>query len=472
MNLSISESRSWFCLLLLYLFFIQSCKNELNAGHEVNESLPNIIHIFADDLGYGDLGCFGADDIKTPNIDRLANEGLKFTSFYSASPICSPSRAALMTGRLPQRMGINGVFFPESFTGMSPEEFTIAELLKKKGYNTGIVGKWHLGHMYQYLPLQQGFDSYFGIPYSNDMESVVYIRNNEVEEFNVDQRYTTKRYTEEAIDFLDQQDDAPFFLYVAHNMPHVPIYASEDFIGTSERGLYGDVVQELDWSVGELLKQLEKMNKLENTLVIFSSDNGPWLVMEDHGGSAGMLREGKQFTFEGGMRVPTLAMWKGTIKANSVYENIASQLDWFPTFAELTGSSLPNDKPIDGRSLAKVLIDAGERNDQAFIYFDNQKLECFRDEKWKVKLPFSGHQQTLWRKGVPAHDTLLIDLVNDPGENHNLYEEHKEIAIELIGKMNQRYQEMQPLPKSLVIRSEADHAHFEYLKEKAKSSEE
>jgi arylsulfatase A len=231
--------------LFAILLFVFACQEK--ESEESNITYPNIVFIFTDDLGYGDIGAFGATDIKTPNIDRLANEGIKFTSFLSASPVCSPSRAGLLTGRMPQRMGINAVFFPESFTGMDPEEVTFAEILKAKGYQTAAVGKWHLGHMERFLPLNQGFDQYFGIPYSNDMASVVYLRNNEVEEFNVDQTYTTQKYTEEALTYIDKASGSPFLLYLAHNQPHVPIYASPDFQGKSNRGLYGDVIQEIDW---------------------------------------------------------------------------------------------------------------------------------------------------------------------------------------------------------------------------------
>ena len=309
--------------MLVLIISVLSCK-ETKLTEVKTTDLPNIVYIFTDDLGYGDLSTFGAQDISTPNIDRLADEGIKFTDFYSASSVCSPSRAGLLTGRIPQRMGINSVFFPESFTGMPSQEITIAEMLKERHYKTGIVGKWHLGHRVEFLPLQQGFDTYFGIPYSNDMESVVYMRDNEVETFEVDQRYTTKTYTEESMKFIEENKDTPFFLYLSHNMPHVPIYASDDFIGTSKRGLYGDVIQEIDWSVGQILKKLEELDLLEDTLVIFSSDNGPWLVMQDHGGSAGILREGKQFTFDGGMRVPTLAMWKGKIPAGIIDSELAT----------------------------------------------------------------------------------------------------------------------------------------------------
>jgi arylsulfatase A len=449
---------------------IVSC-NTAKQKVTVNEKLPNIIYIFADDLGYGDLSCFGATDIKTSNIDRIADEGIRFTEFYSASPVCSPSRAALLTGRLPQRMGINDVFFPESFTGMPQGEITIAEILKEKNYATGIVGKWHLGHQYKYLPLQQGFDSYFGIPYSNDMESVVYMRDNDVEEFEVDQKYITRRYTEEALKFIDQNKDNPFFLYVAHNMPHVPIYASEDFIGTSERGLYGDVVQELDWSVGQILERIEQLDLLENTMVIFSSDNGPWLVMEDLGGSAGILREGKQYTFEGGMRVPTVAMWKNKIPAGIIYNNTASQMDWFPTFAKITGINLPENLVLDGRDISKVLFNIGRREDSTYMYFDGADLQCYRKGSWKIKKPYEGYEGSVWKKAVKAHDTLLIDLKEDPGERNNLFERYPEKARNLFKEMNYKYSELGELPPSLVIRTEADNTHYEYLKNKRNRQE-
>lgn len=439
-----------------------SSKTETPNG----ERLPNIIHIFADDLGYGDLGCFGATDIKTPNIDRIASDGIKFTSFYSASSVCSPSRAGLLTGRLPQRMGINAVFFPQSFTGMPQSEITIAELLKQKGYETGIVGKWHLGHLKEFLPLQQGFDSYFGIPYSNDMMSVVYMRDNEVEDFNVDQQYTTKTYTEEALQFIDAKKEGPFFLYLAHNMPHVPIYASPDFQGTSNRGLYGDVIQEIDWSVGEVLKKLETLGLLKNTLVVFSSDNGPWLVMEDHGGSAGKLREGKQYTFEGGMRVPTVAMWPGQIKPGTVYEDMATQMDWFPTFAQLTGLGLPTDRTIDGKDLSQVLLGTGERQGNQFHYFDGDDLEGFRSGQWKIKKPYKGYSGSPWKQAVAAHDTLLINLSEDPRETENLYHSNKAMVRKLYLEMNESYKALGQLPPSLVVSSNQDNSHFEHLNKK------
>jgi len=449
--------------IFLAVCFLSSCDQK-----STNERLPNIVFIFADDLGYGDIGAFGAVDIKTPNIDRLAIEGTKFTDFYSASPVCSPSRAGLMTGRIPQRMGINSVFFPESFTGMPASEITIAEMLREKNYKTGIVGKWHLGHRQEFLPLQQGFDEYFGIPYSNDMAAVVYMRGNVVESFKVDQHLTTRTYTEEALKFIDAHHQNQFFLYVAHNMPHVPIYASEDFAGSSGRGLYGDVIQEIDWSVGEIIKKLEDLNLLENTLIVFSSDNGPWLVMEDYGGSAGVLREGKQFTFDGGVRVPTVAMWKGKIPPGQTFSDVATQMDWFPTFSAMVDSELP-DRAIDGKDLSDVLFHGGSRDGDTFLFFDGAKLEGFRKGDWKVKLPYNGYEGSPWKKRVAPHDTLLIDMNLDPGEQANLYRSNPQKTIDLIEEMHRAYTELGDLPPSLIVRGPQDNSHFAHLEEKRRN---
>lgn len=432
------------------------------------EKLPNFIHIFCDDLGYGDIACFGATDIKTPNIDRMAQEGVRFSDFYSASSVCSPSRAALLTGRMPQRMGINAVFFPESFTGMSPNEITIAEMLKKKSYATGMVGKWHLGHQTKFLPRQQGFDYYYGIPYSNDMESVVYLNGNDVDSFKVDQHYITKTYTEKAKSYIKSNKNNPFFLYLAHNMPHVPIYASPEFQGKSERGLYGDVIQELDWSVGEILKQLEDLDLLENTLVVFSSDNGPWTVMEDHGGSAGPLHGGKMYTFEGGMRVPTLALWKGTILEGKVISELATQMDWFPTFAKLAGIELDPNRIIDGYDISPLLKGTGKRESDEFIYYNYDRLTGYRKGNYKIKEPFEGYKGSPWKQAEAAHDTLLINLKDDVGERNNLLKTDGEKVQELYGLMKHKSDEMGPFPPSLFIRSGADNSHIDYLKEKHK----
>ncbi len=419
-----------------------------------NES-PNIIYILADDLGYGDLGCYGAKDINTPNIDRIAHEGIRFTEFYSASPISSPSRASLLTGRYPQRMGINGVFFPDSYTGMSPSEITIAENLKTKKYSTAIIGKWHLGSRQEFLPLQQGFDEYFGIPYSNDMSSVVYMRGNQVESYQVDQRLITQTYTTEAIRFIEKNKSKPFFLYLAHTMPHVPLYVSDHFKGSSKRGLYGDVVQELDWSVGQILDELTKLGLLENTLIVFSSDNGPWLEMDDMGGLAGVLREGKMTTFEGGMRVPAVAMWKGKIQQGKIYSDLITEMDWFPTFAHITGSQLPTDRPIDGCDITNVLTGNGKRSNDKFLYFMCSDLQAFRAGDWKIKLPSAKNK-----------DTLLVNLKKDPGEKNNLFTQNPVEAHELLTAMQKKKAALGELPPSLIIRTDADRSHINYLEKK------
>jgi arylsulfatase A len=441
---------------------LQSC----NTPQQQQTQKPNLIVIYADDLGYGDLGCFGATDIKTPNIDRMAEEGMRFTSFYSASSVCSPSRAALLTGRYPNRMGINGVFFPESHTGMPEEEITIPNILQPAGYTSGMIGKWHLGHMHQYLPLQRGFDEYFGVPYSNDMASYNYFRGNRVEEFGVDQHYLTRRLTEESIDFIERNKNNPFFLYLAHPMPHVPLYVSEGFEGTSQRGLYGDVVQELDWSVGEILKKLEQENLLENTMIVFTSDNGPWLVMREHGGSSGPLREGKQYSFEGGMRVPTLVMWKGTIPSGAVYNDMATMMDWFPTFAGLAGVDTPSDRPYDGLDISPILKGEIDNQHREFLYVDHTgRLDGFRAGEWKVKLAFDGDKGAIWKKPVEAHPLSLFNLNNDPGEQVNLADSLPDILQKMLVEMDSAYQALGELPPSLELRSTADLTHYQFLED-------
>ncbi|MEL6390686.1 MAG: sulfatase [Bacteroidota bacterium] len=437
------------------------------ACHQEKKQQPNFVFIFADDLGYGDLGCYGATDIKTPHIDRIAAQGIRFTDFYSASSVCSPSRAALLTGRYPQRWGLHGVYFPQSFSGMPAEEITIAELLQADGYATGCVGKWHLGHMYDHAPLQQGFDSYFGIPYSNDMASVFYMRDNAMEEYTVDQSQMIKRYTEESVEFIDQHKSRPFYLYVAHNMPHVPIYASDDFLGSSNRGLYGDVIQELDWSVGKIIEKLEAEELLENTVIVFSSDNGPWIVMEDHGGSAGELREGKQFTFDGGMRVPTVAMWSGSIPAGQTYSGVVSQMDWMPTFASMADVALPDDRPIDGIDITEVLISGAPREDDAVIFFGlDGEAQAYRDGDYKIKLPWTANQGSPGRHVVPSHDTLLFNMREDPGEQKNLADQEPLIIQEMIQELESAIDSLGPMVDRQVYQTAPDYSHYTHLRDR------
>ena len=325
------------------------------AGPDAAPRRPNIVIITADDLGYGDLGSYGHPNISTPHLDRLADEGQRWTSFYAQAPVCSPSRAALLTGRVHLRSGMFGrrvgVFFPDSRAGLPATEITLAEALREQGYATGIVGKWHLGHLPEFLPVRHGFDSWFGIPYSNDMDwqiapgaarreamfdpridywHVPLIRNEEEVERPADQHTVTRRYAEEAAAFIDAHQDEPFFLYLAHTMPHMPLFRSEAFTDRSVAGVYGDVIEEIDWTVGQVVGALDRLGLSSNTLVVFTSDNGPWTSFETHGGSAGPLRHGKGTTFEGGMRVPGIFWWPGTI-APGVTREIGSGMDLFTT---------------------------------------------------------------------------------------------------------------------------------------------
>lgn len=428
---------------------------------------PNIVIILADDLGYGDIGTFGATDIRTPNIDGLATNGIKLTSFYSASPVCSPTRAALITGRYPRRLGIDHVFFPESFTGIPAEEVTIAEALKGNGYRTAIFGKWHLGHHRQFLPLQNGFDEYYGIPYSNDMMGVAYLRGNDVDSIKVNQKYITQTYTKEAVRFIDQNKDKPFFLYITHNMPHVPIYASPKFEGKSKRGLYGDVIEELDWSVGEVVKALKKNGLEENTLVVFTSDNGPWLIFDVEGGSAGPLRQGKGTTFEGGQRVPTVASWPGKIKPGTVYDDLATQLDFYPTIISLTGSQkTQTKKPLDGEDISPVLFGTGKRKGDEFAYYSNGIIEAYRKGDWKIRLPQKDVKignATI----VPAADTLLFNLKADIGEQNNLLKSNPVKAKELLTSLEAYKKKIGDTPLPLVQRMPSDDSHIKKRAERA-----
>lgn len=380
---------------------------------------PNVIVIFTDDQGYEDVGVFGSPLINTPNLDNMAGNGMRFTNFYSASPVCSPSRAALLTGCYPARVGVPKVLWSNLPGGLSNEELTIADMLKTQNYATACIGKWHLGNKDQYMPTSQGFDSYYGIPYSNDMsvdseakvsKNILYresmtldsirskkwksgkvplTENTEIIEYPVNQANLTQRYTTKAIEFINKNKDQPFFLYLAHSMPHIPLYASPNFKGKSKRGLYGDVIEEIDWSVGEVLKTLEKLNIDENTLVIFTSDNGPWDLENGHGGSAYPLRGFKFDTYEGGMREPMIVQWKGKIPANTVCTELASTMDVLPTLAYLSGAELP-EKPIDGKNIWKLL--SGKKRKSPYkkegFFYHNKKsvLEAVRVGHWKLRI--------------------------------------------------------------------------------------
>lgn len=414
---------------------------------------PNIIVVFADDLGYGDLGCYGAPLIRTPNLDRMAAEGMRFTDFHCSAAICSPSRAGLLTGRYHIRMGINRVFFPQSQDGLDTSEICVARLLKEQGYATACIGKWHLGHLPQFLPMQHGFDSYFGLPYSNDMfvekrgdPPLPLMRGAEIIEQPADQTALVRRYTEEAVRFIGEHRDTPFFLYLPHNMPHVPLHVSEAFSGKSKGGLYGDVVEEIDWGIGEIRKALRENGVDENTLMIFTSDNGPWLVKGKDGGSAGPLRAGKGTTFEGGMRVPCVMRWPGQIAAGRVERSLACTLDFLPTFVRLAGGTPPADRVLDGEDIRPLLLGQGPRPSQEFHYFHQGEHQAYRSGKWKLKRPFNGKIY-----GEPAeHGTLLFDLEADPGEQHNLAEAQPERVKAMEQAMDAFWASLQPLPRDRV----------------------
>jgi len=392
---------------------------------------PNIIVILADDLGHADVSSYGAVGIETPHIDSLADNGLKFTHFYSAATVCTPSRAGLLTGRYASRMGIHNVFFHDAPDGMPQSEITIAEQLKQAGYSTGMVGKWHLGHLDRYMPWSQGFDEFYGVPFSNDMANFFFYENKEMIHDPIDQRYLTRRYTEKAVDYIERHADAPFFLYLAHSMPHVPLYVSPQFEGSSEQGLYGDVVQELDWSTGQVVKKLRELGLLDNTLIVFSSDNGPWLLMGDHGGSAGFLRDGKTSTFEGGQRVPGVAHWPTQIAAGRVDHSVTGLIDLMPTFSTLAGVPLPEDRVIDGEDISSVLISGGKRKNQQFYYLSSlsTRVVAYRDGDWKLKLARRGYPKFLdpiLKLNQYSHDLLLFNLKKDPYEQNNLADSQPE----------------------------------------------
>ncbi len=404
---------------------------------------PNIVFIFCDDLGYGDLGCYGSK-LQTPNLDRLATEGVRFTNFCSADPVCSPSRAALMTGRYPTRVGVPRVFFPQDTGGLNLDETTMADMLRAQQYKTMCIGKWHLGRPKQYLPTSRGFDSYFGIPYSNDMNPRVLMRDTEVIEEPADLESLTRRYTEEALRFIDGAKGSPFFLYMPHTYPHIPLAASKRFRGKSPEGLYGDVVAEVDWSVGEVLRALKQHGLEQKTLVMFSSDNGPW-----YQGSPGKLRGRKNTTYEGGVREPFIARWTGKIPAGRVSDALASMMDIFPTVAKQCGGAMPS-KPLDGIDIWPLLsgkVQTIERD--PLLYFDNWDLQCARWMNWKLHV--ARHNTAAYTPAPPGgrHSyTLphpeLYNLANDPDESYDVAPDNPQIVAKMqekIGSMLKSFPE-------------------------------
>ncbi|MCK5803694.1 MAG: sulfatase-like hydrolase/transferase [Lentisphaeria bacterium] len=421
---------------------------------------PNVIIIFTDDQGYADAGCYGATGYETPHLDRMAAEGVRFTDFYSPYASCSPSRAGLLTGCYPPRVGINGVLSPNSLIGLNPEETTIADMLKPLGYATSCIGKWHIGHHPEFLPRKHGFDEFFGLPYSNDMWPVHYdgkrrakshypplplIENEktvETIETLEQQGQLTTRYTERAVDFIRRNRRKPFFLYLAHSMVHVPIAVSEKFRGKSKQGLFGDVVMELDWSVGRILSTLAETGLDEDTLVVFTSDNGPWLNYGNHAGSVGPLRGGKGNTFEGGQREIGLMRWPGVIPAGVVQREPASAIDLLPTIAEITGAALPK-KKIDGASilpLLKALPGARTPHEALFQYYGGGKLQAVRAGRWKLHFPHHYRQYEGFKPGADGFpgrlgrgriEWSLFDLQTDVGERRDVAANHPDIVARL-----------------------------------------
>jgi len=404
---------------------------------------PNVVMIYIDDLGYADIGPFGATKQKTPHLDRMAKEGLKLTSFYAA-PVCSVSRAQLLTGCYGARVSVPGVFGPAGRNGLHPQENTIADLLKQVGYVTTCIGKWHVGDQPEFLPTKQGFDHYFGIPYSNDMQRVAQgtgervvplLRDDKVAELLTDEAQSriVERYTDEALKFIHENRKQPFFLYLPHTAVHTPIYPGEAFRGKSANGRFGDWVEEVDWSVGRVLDTLRELKLAENTLVIFSSDNGPWLIKGSDGGSALPLRGGKGSTWEGGVRVPTIAWWPTKVKPGTTCDAVAGTIDLLPTFVKLAGGTVPAEPMIDGRDISGLLFGASKQSPrEAHYYFAGYNIQAVRQGPWKLALV---PQSESMGKGVPSDaagkEPRLYNLDLEIGEQTNLAAENPQIVQRL-----------------------------------------
>ena len=464
MNLQRFSRIKSFCSLvfLTILFFALPVFNTAIFAQET----PNVVVIFIDDLGYADIGPFGKNAFETPALDQMAAEGIRFTDFVSATAVCSASRAALMTGCYHRRVGISGALGPNAKHGLNSDEMTIAELCKQKDYATACFGKWHLGHHKPFLPLQHGFDEYYGLPYSNDMwpwhpayadlpkdavkrkqgyPDLPIFEGNEIADAEVtgeDQEQLTTDYTNKAVDFINRNHESPFFLYVPHSMVHVPLFVSEKFKGKSKAGLFGDVMMEVDWSVGEILKAL-KTNKVdEKTLVIFTSDNGPWLSYGNRAGSALPLREGKGTMFEGGYRVPTVMRWPGKIAAGTTCNELASTIDLLPTVAKLMGGKLPDHK-IDGKDIRPLMFgeaDAKSPHESFYCYYAGGQLQAVRDRRWKLHFPHQYRSmagQEVGSNGRPGPyfqasiGVELFDLKRDIGETNNIAARHPEVVKRL-----------------------------------------
>lgn len=450
---------------------------------KANEEKLNFIIIFTDDQGYQDLGCFGSPDIKTPNIDRMADEGRIFTDFYVGGCVCSPSRAALLTGCYPKRVGMHkGVIFPKDKKGLHPDEITIAELMKSTGYETACIGKWHLGHAPKLLPTKQGFDYYFGLPYSNDMKATfhipiakdaklgegitkenignlpkevraknkellgVLVRNTEIIEYPINQRLLTKRYTEESMNFIKNNKDKPFFLYLPHSMPHLPVYASDDFAGKSANGPYGDTIEEIDWSTGKILDLLRELNIDHKTIVVFTSDNGPWLYRAANKpqgkkivGSALPLRHGKQTTWEGGPRVPCVMWAPGRIPAGTKCTELLTAMDFYPTFGHLAGARMPMNSVIDGKNVWELMTgdESVKSPYESLLYYSRRGvLEGIRKGDWKLLIHDPGEIQWHKKFNVQYDPIELFNLKEDISEANNLVEKYPDKVKSLKAEMH------------------------------------
>lgn len=461
-------------MLIRFLFSLIAVLYLSNVVFGAKTESPNIVVIFCDDLGYGDLSCFGHPTIKTPNLDRMAAEGVRLTQFYSASPVCTPSRAALMTGRLPIRSGMcsdkRRVLFPNSGGGIPASEVTLAEGLKKQGYATACVGKWHLGHLPQFLPTSNGFDSYFGIPYSNDMDrvndaprgrdsfwdpkveywNVPLMRDLKIVERPADQTTITRRYAEAASSFIKKNKDEKFFLYLPHSLPHVPLFRSKEFEGKSLRGLYGDVIEEIDWSVGHVLQTLRDLKLDQNTIVWFTSDNGPWLTFNDHGGTAGLLREGKGTTWDGGMREPSICWWPGTIPAGQVRAELGTTMDIYSTSLALAGAELEKDRIVDGYDLTESLKGNSKSPREIVYYYRGTRLMALRKGPWKAHFA-TQESYTGNNKRIEHDPPVLYNLEVDPSEKWDVAEKHPEVIAEIKAAADAHGKTVVAVPSQLEI---------------------
>jgi arylsulfatase A len=416
------------------------------AAGRVGPDTPNFVIFFTDDQGYQDVGCFGSPSIRTPNLDGMAAEGMRFTDFYSAAAICSPSRAALLTGCYPPRVGITKVLFPRDTIGLNPKEATIADVLRARGYATACIGKWHLGHLPEFLPTSNGFDSYFGIPYSNDMDgvegknrnldrawrqkdyspwNVPLMRNQEIIERPANQRKLIERYTDEAVQFIQANKEKPFFLYLPHTMPHIPLFVSDPFYFEDVKRAYTTTIEQIDFSIGRIFAALKEAGLDERTLVVFTSDNGPWLAKKHHAGCALPLRDGKFSTYEGGMREPCIMRWPGRIPAGTVCGQVCGTIDLLPTFARLAGAKVPSDRVIDGKDIWTLMAGTPGATSphEAYFYYRGTRLEAVRSGKWKLRRV----------KKI----TELYDLEADIGEKNNLANTHPQIVQGLTRTMEE-----------------------------------